>query len=122
MPVDERVDGVLIGWCDALELDAHTDPTIAPGDTGFDIQIALPPGRRKRTRTRAPASSGLVVRMARPPRLRLSVSAAAIVLPYRYDTGIPSTTRGLVRRLKLSGKRCGASDGRMCWLALYSFT
>ena len=32
----------------------------------------------------APASSGLVVRMAMPPWLRLSVSAAAMVLPKRY--------------------------------------
>ena len=43
----------------------------------------LPPGRRKRTRARAPASRGLVVRIATPPRLRLSVSAAAIVFPNR---------------------------------------
>ena len=28
--------------------------------------------------------------------------------------------RGLPRRLKLSGNKCGASDGRMCWTALYS--
>ena len=69
-----------------------------------------------------PASSGLVVRMAMPPWLRLSVSAAAMVLPNRYATGMPSTTRGLLRRLKLSGNRCGASDGRMCCTALYSLT
>ena len=30
-------------------------------------------------------------------------------------------SRGLLRRLKLSGNRCGASDGRMCCTALYSF-
>ena len=40
-----------------------------------------------------------------PPRLRLSVSAAAMVLPKRYWIGMPSTTRGLLRRLKLSGKQ-----------------
>ena len=57
-----------------------------------------------------------------PPWLRLSVSAAAIVLPKRYWIGMPSTTRGLLRRLKLSGNRCGASDGRMCCTALYSLT
>ena len=42
------------------------------------------PGIRKRTLIFAPLSSGLVVRMAMPPWLRLSVSAAAIVLPNRY--------------------------------------
>ena len=57
-----------------------------------------------------------------PPRLRFSVSAAAMVLPKRYAMGMPSTTRGLPRRLKLSGNRCGASDGRMCCTALYSLT
>ena len=40
-----------------------------------------------------------VVRMARPPWLIFSVRAAAIVLPSRYATGIPSTTRGPERRL-----------------------
>ena len=80
------------------------------------------PGMRNRTLIFEPPSSGLVVRMAMPPRLRLSVSAAAIVLPKRYWIGMPSTTRGLLRRLKLSGKRCGASDGRMCCTALYSLT
>ena len=80
------------------------------------------PGMRKRTLILAPLSSGLVVRMAMPPWLRFSVSAAAMVLPKRYWIGMPSTTRGLLRRLKLSGNRCGASDGRMCWTALYSFT
>ena len=38
---------------------------------------------RKRKRSLALVSRGLVVRMAMPPRLRLSVSAAAIVLPKR---------------------------------------
>ena len=123
MPVDECVDGVLVGGGDALELQAHPDAAVAPGDPGLGVDVAL--GRRaagSARATRAPASSGLVVRMASPPRLRLSVSAAAIVLPKRYATGMPRTTRGLSRRLKLSGKRCGASDGRMCWLALYSLT
>ena len=60
--------------------------------------------------------------MAIPPWLRLSVRAAAIVLPNRYWIGMPRTTRGLLRRLKLSGNKCGASDGRMCWTALYSLT
>ena len=44
------------------------------------------------------ACNGLIVLIARPPLLRFSVSAAAIVLPKRYATGIPSTTRGLPRR------------------------
>src|SRR5687767_2411688 len=57
------------------------------------------PGSRKRRRAWTFGSSGLVVRMAIPPWLRFSVSAAAIVLPNRYAIGIPSTTRGLVRRL-----------------------
>ena len=46
-----------------------------------------------------------------PPWLRLSASAAAIVFPKRYWTGMPSTTRGLLRRLKLSGNKCGAREG-----------
>ena len=55
-----------------------------------------------------------------PPRLRLRTSAATIVLPMRYDTGMPITTRGLTRRLNVSGNRCGAIDGRMCSTAMYS--
>ncbi len=47
----------------------------------------LEPGARKRTLTLAFASSGLVVRMAMPPRLRLSARAAAIVLPNRVLDG-----------------------------------
>ena len=39
------------------------------------------PGMRKRTLILAPPSSGLVVRIAMPPWLRLSVSAAASVIP-----------------------------------------
>jgi hypothetical protein len=80
----------------------------------------LEPGIRKRTFTTEALSSGLVVRMAIPPWLRFNVSAAAIVLPNRYWIGMPRTTRGLARRLKLSGKRWGAIDGRMCCTALYS--
>src|SRR5262252_1801168 len=82
----------------------------------------LPPGILNRTLIFTPVSSGLVVLIAIPPRLRFNVSAAAIVLPNRYWIGMPSTTRGLPRRLKLSGNRCGASDGRMCCTALYSLT
>ena len=41
------------------------------------------PGSRNRIRTLACWSSGLIVRMATPPLLRFSVSAAAIVLPNR---------------------------------------
>src|SRR5688572_3334582 len=55
--------------------------------------------RRKRTRSTVPLSSGLVVRMARPPWLILSVTADEIVLATRYATGMPSVTRGLLRRL-----------------------
>ena len=36
--------------------------------------------------------------------------------------GNPSTTRGPVRRLKSPGKRWGASDGKICWSAVYSLT
>ena len=106
-----------------LELQAHADAAVAPRDARLDVDLAL--ARRQAERGRAsaaPASSGLVVRMAMPPRLRFSVSAVAMVLPNRYATGMPSTTRGLPRRLKLSGNRCGASDGRMCCTALYSLT
>ena len=41
----------------------------------------LEPGRRKRTRTFEPAGSGLMVRIATPPLLKLRVRAAAMVLP-----------------------------------------
>ena len=83
---------------------------------------AANPREHDQTFRYAALSSGLVVRMAIPPWLRLSVNAAAMVLPNRYWIGMPSTTRGLPRRLKLSGNRCGASDGRMCCTALYSLT
>src|SRR5438132_8123914 len=82
----------------------------------------LPIGIRNRTLTVIPFSSGLVVRTATPPRLMLSVTAAAIVLPNRYAIGMPRTTRGPVRRLTSPGNRCGASDGRMCCSDVYSFT
>src|SRR5439155_1635398 len=48
----------------------------------------LEPGMRNRTLIFDPPSSGLVVRIAMPPWLRLSVSAAAIVLPNRYWAGM----------------------------------
>ena len=54
-----------------------------------------------------------MVRTPRPPLLRLSVGAVAIVSANRNATGMSSVTRVLVRRLKLSGNRRGASDGRM---------
>jgi hypothetical protein len=72
--------------------------------------------------TVVPGSSVLVVRTATPPRLMFSVKAAAMVLPTRYETEIPTTTRGLERRLQWSGKRCGVSAGTMCCTAVYSFT
>ena len=122
MRVDEFVDGGLIG--------GSTLSNCRPMPWRRSLHVTRPsasmsrfePGSRKRSRTLAPFSSGLVVLMAMPPRLRFSVSAAAMVLPKRYAIGMPSTTRGLPRRLKLSGNRCGASDGRMCCTALYSFT
>ena len=43
------------------------------------------PGMRKRTLILAPPSSGLVVRMAMPPWLRFSVSAAAMVFPDNFN-------------------------------------
>ena len=123
MLVDELVDRRLIVWFDLLELQAHADPAIAPRNPGFGFDVALRSGQPEPHAApwRSPGS-GLIVRIATPPLLRFSVSAAAIVLPKRYATGIPSTTRGLPRRLKLSGNRCGASDGRMCCTALYSLT
>ena len=63
------------------------------------------PGSLNRTRAFWPASSGVIVLIAIPPLPMFSVSAAAIVFSKRYATGMPSTTLGLLRRLKLSGKR-----------------
>ena len=83
--VDEVVDDRLVGGVDLLELDAHADAAVAPGDACPRRRCRFfDPGMRKRTLIFAPLSSGLVVRMAMPPWLRLSVSAAAIVLPNRY--------------------------------------
>ena len=121
MPVDELVDGAL----DRRVRPARTAAPCRPGgrSTAPPRRPRSPSSSRASGIAGAPCasgSSGLVVRMAMPPWLRLSVRAAAMVLPKRYAMGIPSTTRGLLRRLKSSGNRCGASDGRMCCTALYS--
>ena len=63
-----------------------------------------------------------MVRTPSPPLLRLSVGAVAMVSANRKATGRSSVTRKLVRRLKLSGKRRGASDGRICRSAQCSLT
>ena len=90
----------------------HTTPSVS--------SCRFEPGSANRSFTDASRGNGPDVRIAMPPRLKLSDSAAAMVPPARYDTGIPITTLGLSRRLKLSGNRCGAIDGRMCSTALYS--
>ena len=83
MPLNVVVDVRLVGVRDLRELQAHTDPAIGPGDRRLGVDVAFRCGRRKRTLTAVPTARGLVVRIARPPRLMLSVSAAAIVLPKR---------------------------------------
>ena len=45
------------------------------------------------------------MRMASPPWLRLSVRAAAIVLPNRYCIGMPRTTRGTAAAVEVVGKQ-----------------
>ena len=105
MRVDERVDLALVSVADALEFQAHPHFRVAPAHLGLGLDIPLRTGQAERSRAFASQASGLEVRIAMPPRLRLSVRAAAIVLPKRYAIGMPSTTRGLQRRLKLSGKR-----------------
>ena len=75
----------LVGRIDFLELDAHADAAVAPRDARLRRRCpSSSRACRKRTLILAPLSSGLVVRMAMPPWLRLSVSAAAMVLPNRY--------------------------------------
>ena len=63
------------------------------------------PGSAKRILTTVSRGGGAEVRIAMPLRLRFNDNAAVILVPMRYDTAMPSTTRGLSRRLKLSGNR-----------------
>ena len=65
--VDEVVDDRLVRRIEGLELDAHADAAIAPRHATFGVESRLAPGMRNRTGIFEPASSGLVVRMARPP-------------------------------------------------------
>src|SRR4051794_17280249 len=44
MRVDERVDDCLVGRIHDLELDAHADPAIAPGDASFGVDVLLAAG------------------------------------------------------------------------------
>ena len=44
MRVDEVVDERLVGRLDRLELDAHADAAIAPGDASFGVDVPLRPG------------------------------------------------------------------------------
>ncbi len=81
--IDELVDLGLIGRIDLLELQAHPDPAIAPRDARLGFDVAL---RARQAEPRAQlrsCCSGLIVRIASPPLLMFSVSAAAIVLPKR---------------------------------------
>ncbi|GIT67274.1 MAG: hypothetical protein Ct9H300mP25_07460 [Acidobacteriota bacterium] len=69
------------------------------------------PGKRNRTSTFDPGSTGLIVRIPSPPLLMFSVTAVAIVFSHLYVMGMLTVTRELVRRSKLLGKRCGVRDG-----------
>jgi hypothetical protein len=79
-----------------------------------------PPGRRNRTRSRRPTASGVIVRSCSPPLLTLALTADAMTLSIRSDTVTDSATRGLARRLKLSGNRWGARADRMWVGVVYS--
>ena len=83
MLIDELVDRALVGRIDLFELQPHPHAAIAPRDAGIRFTSTFDPGSRKRTRTLACWSRGLIVRIATPPLLRFSVRAAAIVLPKR---------------------------------------
>src|SRR5262245_8085952 len=100
MLIDEFVDGRLVRRFHVLELQAHPDPSVAPGDTRLGFDVVLRTRQTKADARLAAFSSGVIVRMAMPPLPMFSVRAAAIVLSKRYATGMPSTTRGLLRRLK----------------------
>src|SRR3954462_1776157 len=43
MSVHEVVDDRLVGRIDLLELDAHADTPVAPGDAPFGVDVALGP-------------------------------------------------------------------------------
>ena len=45
MRVDELVDGRLVGAFDALELQAHARPAVAPGHARLDVELALAAGQ-----------------------------------------------------------------------------
>ena len=78
------------------------------------------PGKRNRSSTFDSSSMGFIVRIPRPPLLMFSVKAVAIVLSHLYVMGMLRTTRILVRRSKLLGKRCGVREGTICGIVLCS--
>ena len=84
MRADEVVDRRLVGGVDLRELQAHARCGDRSRRRVASASMSLAaPGSRNRTFTTVPVSSGLVVRIARPPWLMFSVSAAAMVLPTR---------------------------------------
>ena len=67
MGVDEAVDERLAGRVDLVELDAHADAAVAPGDVTLGVDVALRAGHAEPHLDRRALSRGLVVRMAMPP-------------------------------------------------------
>ena len=122
--IDEFVDRGLIERIDLLELQPHPDAPVAPGDARLRLDVAL----RSRAAGSARGSWRPFLERAHRADRHAPLAEVQRRAPRRSccrtgtRPGCPSTTRGLPRRLKLSGNRCGASDGRMCCTALYSLT
>src|SRR5206468_4465904 len=109
-----------VGRVDLLELDAHADAPVAPRDAALAVDVFLGPGHAEpdldlRTaveRARRPDGDPSVTEVE-GQRRGDRVAEPVLDRDTQHHTGPP-------RRLKLSGNRCGASDGRMCCTALYS--
>jgi len=67
--VDELVDERLVAGS-LSRTECHADAAIRSRDVALRVDVLLRAGMRKRTLILAPPSSGLVVRIAMPPRLR----------------------------------------------------
>jgi hypothetical protein len=81
--VDELVDSRLIGGIDLLELQPHSNAPVAPRDSRFRFDIPFRTGQPEPDPRLEFSGNGLIVRIASPPLLRFSVSAAEMVLPKR---------------------------------------
>ena len=110
--LDEAVDRRLIGRLDLREPHAHAGLLIAPADDGLRLELALRARQRelhlqhRAAHRRVAGADGHAA-----ARSDSCASAAAMVLPIRYETGMPITTRGCSRVVKRPGKQV-RRDGR----------